>query len=77
MGKTSNRQRKNNDDRQIRIWQPKPRPTLADEVRELNNLVRVLISKVNLLRCDVKEVKDLVSTSSEYSDNLTGEPVTK
>ena len=53
MGKTSNRQRKNNDDRQISIWQPKPRPALADEVRELNNLVRVLISKVNLLRCDV------------------------
>lgn len=59
MGKTSNRQRKNNDDRQIRIWQPKPRPTLADEVRALKTTVGMLMVTVKSLRCELKDMKRL------------------
>lgn len=63
-------------DRTIDIFDP-PHPTLMEEVRSLKKMMQILIKDNRLLRCEVNEVKCIISNSPEYSDNLTGEPVTK
>ena len=56
---------KKDSSRQIRIWEPNTRPTLADEVRALKAAVGMLTKDIKILKCELKNMKSLMNNGLE------------